>query len=257
MKKTVLRALAWVSILPVFISCNIYSPLSTVSGDEDYREQALSCLQQGNYSCALSNYGKLSDPTEKAQDMCTVNLSEAGMSLAALVNIVTSKNTGSKLLGALAQQVVPWSAGNGAAAAQAVTLCSSIPAETSSGNLTTLLQVLSLVLDCSTRMAKTDQFVGLSDSDTNCTTPGNQNGLIEATDISAASDGVPSGSGSPAMCTSDVQACISDIATAIGLLNVLQNAGLGDLANNLQPAAAIVSATPDQARVILRGFTIH
>jgi hypothetical protein len=258
MKKYATRILAWVSFLPILTCCNVYAPLSTVNTDEDYREQAESCLQQSDYSCAISNYNKLSDPTEKGQDLCTVDMSQAGMSLSALVNVVTNQSTGTQLLGALAQQLIPWGTTKAAAATSAVTQCNGIPNNSNSASLNNFLQVLSLILDCSTRMAKTDQYVAVSDSDTTCDTPGNNNGLIEAVDISVDPSGGPLSSSSPGMCTTDVTACVNDISEAAVLTNALQDAGLGDLAGNLVPvAAALDSLNGDAAREALRSFTIH
>jgi len=256
MKNTALRWLVWVGVLPFVLSCNHFKPFSAPGDDETYREEAKYCLHNSDYTCAVDAYNHLSDPDERDQQLCLVEMAQSGMTLTALVNVVSEKTTGQQLFGALANQLIPYSSDKGAAATDAKTKCAALTTSGPRGKLNELLQVLSLMVDCSLRMARTQQ--------TQCTAirdggqvAGPGHSTVSKTDISPDGTGALI-SGQPGMCDTDANACGSDIYTAVQQIPSLQNTGFGDIAQNLsQLSVGSPPATADLARVLIQQTTTN
>lgn len=218
------RVSVWVGILPILISCNIYAPLTSNSTVEDHLEEAQKCLHEGDYGCAIENYEKLPEGDLRKQKLCTVNLARAGFTLSSLINTITQSKD--QVLGDLATGLGKWSEIKATSAQAAVTNCLDFKNAATSGDLGILLRTVSLFVDCANRISKTDQFVAVSDSDTDCNTTGNNSGTITKTDVSATSGGGISAS-QPGMCAADVTACVNDIVAVPA--SELEGSGLGDI----------------------------
>lgn len=223
MKKILQRCLL-TSIGLFWTSCNIYKPFNATSTVEDYLEEAQACLHLGDYDCAIRSY--LAMPTGEVRDqkLCLVYISKAGLTLNALINVVTQQN--SNMLGALAQALTPWTSTRGADAVSAKSYCNTYASSSGNAKTAVLLKNLAFLADCATRMAKTDIFVGSSAIDSTCTTPGNRDGRVTQSDIGNTTPNY--------MCYTDVQACKNDIA---GLdITGLGNAG----ATTIQSAVQLI-----------------
>jgi hypothetical protein len=257
MKNFALRFLALVWLLPLFVSCNVYEPLTSISGDETLRQAAQVCLHKGDFTCAIEYLNRLSDSAEKQQDLCTVTLAQSGVTLVTMVNTIAKGSTGTKLMGNLAQALSPWTSDKETYAASAKTRCAAIPAATtaSGNNLSTLLKALGYMADCSVRMAKTDLFVATAASGSCTATAGNSNGVVEANDIASDSVAGTLGAGQKGMCDADATLCKEDIDALSGMSTALRAAGLGDIAGNVDSIPN--GATNSLLRVALRGTTSH
>jgi len=202
-------------------SCNIYSPLTAVNSTDDILEEAQKCLHDGDYDCAIEQYNALSDSTLKSQKLCMANLAKGGVTLYALINVLPQGT--SAMMGNLANQLLPHSDAKQSALDSAKTHCVAFGAA-STEQIAVLLKTVSLLSHCAIRMTKTDTLVANSDSDTVCTTAGNQDGVIDRSDISDTADGNITAVG---MCATDVSACNEDIVAlpddelaAAGLSNI-------------------------------------
>jgi hypothetical protein len=71
-------------------SCNIFSPLSSPSGDAQLLSEARACFDQGNYTCANNDYEKLSssDADIATSEEAYVTLAQEGASMANLMLFV-------------------------------------------------------------------------------------------------------------------------------------------------------------------------
>lgn len=226
-----LRIPLWLFLLFVLLRCNVYAPLRSASSDADYLEEATKCLHDNDAACAAEQYEKLSNADLKNEKLCTLYVSEAGLGLSAIPAI---KEAGAKMLSAIAGKLLPWSQVKSDASDKAVTYCTNLAASPSAGDLSTLLKFISILTHCSTRIAKTDQFVASSNSDTACTTAGNGDGKITQSDIG---DGALGTITSKGMCSADVRTCITDLASMS--TGDLEKAGYTDLKDALNkiPAA--------------------
>lgn len=214
------------SVILVLAGCNIYQPFKSSKTANDYIEEAQKCLHDGDYDCAITNYNQLPAGVDKQEKLCTVYISKAGMSLSDLVSVVNQNSV--RMMGALAQSIVPWTEAKGTAIAAGITACGdSALVATETGKL---LKALALYTDCAVRMAKTDEFVATSNSDTACDTAGNRNGLVREGDIADNSDGTISATG---MCAADVTACRTDLRT-ISVESLLSGIGVDSLATAYQ-----------------------
>lgn len=225
MKKNILSLL----VLPVLISCNVYSPFAQRSSTADLLEEGQKCIHNNDYPCAVEAYSAIPDPEVKNEKLCMLNLTQGGMTISFLQNTIT-QNSG-KMLGNLAQGLVPWSQAKSDALDAAKTACAnyvSTASTTVGANQATLLKSISLLIHCAIRIAKTDQFVATSESDTACNTPGNGNGTVSQSDVSDNANGTISATG---MCAADALACTSDISGMSG--SSLSAAGLNDIATAL------------------------
>jgi len=162
---------------------------------------------------------------------------------------VTDRTTGNKILGKIAQQVMPWTSAKATAVTSAQTYCANFATTATNAKFAALMLSLSRMLDCSLRIAKTDLYVGTSNADTSCTTPGNANGVLTATDV----DPSGTGSGVNAMCAADITACSTQIA-AISLTQ-LNASGLDSISGNITTiqTALGLAGTTDIARTALAG----
>ena len=195
--------------LPLLLACNIYSPLSSVSSDEDRIEEALVCLHAGDFECAIANYEALTPGEERNRRLCTAHMARAGLTINSLINLFEDKNA--QVVGALANALGTWSSVKQAASESAVTACADYAANTTNTDFAVLLQNLSLVVSCATLMAKTDQFVADASDDETCDTAGNNDGQITKEDIGGNEAGLIVTTG---MCPADVVACRTSLTQA-------------------------------------------
>ena len=252
MKKNTFRKSVWFLIFPLLVSCNIYRPFTKNSTPEDFLEEALKCLHNGDFACAISNYNQLPAGELKSQKLCTAFLSKAGFTLNALLNIV-GQSSNNQMMGNLANSMIPWNSTKQGDAALAKTNCEAFATSTASStdkptrDLGTLFKTMSHFVECALFMAKTDQFVANSTADTTCTTPGNNSGTVTAGDISDNADGSITSVG---MCSADANACNDDIST----LNTteLSNAGLGDIKGAFDQFGSTIT-TANQGAQVSRG----
>jgi len=184
-------------------SCNVFAPLDAESSDQDFLEAAQKCLHDGDYACAISYYQRLSEGDRKNQNLCTTYLAKAGMDLPALLDVVTQQS--STMMGRLAAEFLPWNPTRTADAEAGKNACLAYAASGSSGNAGVLLRTLGLLVDCATRIAKTDVTRGSSDSDTDCATAGDNSGTVVKSDIE--------GTGGEVMCSADVAICRDNISS--------------------------------------------
>ena len=241
MNKTLLRFTCWVIFLPALVSCNIYSPFATDSSDEDHRELANVYRQNGNYASAILEDQKLSIAAEQNQMLCTDYISEVGLTLDAVINILGNQST--LPLGDLAQALAPWTSAKAQAMAAASTACNNYQASAGSGNVGLFLLAAYYITDCGLRVAHTASAVATSDADVSCSTTPPDPGQVAQVNVSAFGTGLSAGtisSSNPGMCPADVTTCATDITTAsnkvssnpqlsavAGLIQNILNAGLG------------------------------
>jgi hypothetical protein len=205
-------------------SCNLYQGLGGASSDEDYREKAVQCLHQGDYVCASDNFSKLSDPIEKAKELCSVNLSRSGFTLDLL--LTTMKSGNSSVLGGLANGVVPYSSDKETISQEAITQCATYSTLSPESAGAALLTTLSRFGACSLRMAKARDCACTAASQTECVARVGTK-VIPAT-ISTSGDGSIS-AGNPGMCKDDVFYCRDNINAVDSA--ALEEAGLDDIKN--------------------------
>ncbi len=199
--------------------CNLWAPFDGGSSSQDYLEKATKCLDDGDFSCAISNYSSLPNGDFRNKKLCMAYLAKTGVTLNVLLNIVTEKSD--NMLGSLAQALVPWDETKASDAVSGLTSCQAYFATNSTDSTAALLDTMGLLTDCSIRIAKTDQFLAMSNGGA-CNVPSTSNdGLITQSDIQAGSNLAPF------MCEADVQACNVDVQAIPS--SVLSQAGLGDL----------------------------
>lgn len=240
--KTEKKALLFVVSLFLIASCNLYSPFNSTSTPNDFLEEALKCLHNGDFACAITNYEQLPDGDLKNQKLCTAYMAKAGLTLNTMLNVVTEQSTG--MLGSLANAVIPWTAQKTTDAETARSYCNTFGASATSGENGVYLSSLGLMLDCAVRMAKTDQFVGASEADTSCSTVATKTG-------GRISQGDIEGSGTQVMCTADVTQCRNDFVAVQNNNAAIQQAGLSDLKGALDAVPAELknaASTADQTR---------
>lgn len=240
-------------LMPLIFACNIYSPFTSVSSDQDRIEEAMKCLHSGDYDCAIEEYKGITDETLKNQKLCMAYMAKAGFGLNALIN--TFSEDQSHLLGNLANSLIPWSEARRDAADNGKIACAAYEAATKTG-FGGLLKALSNYVDCSVRVAKTDLYVATSSSDLACNTPGNADGKVTKADISESSDG-SIGAGYDGMCPADVSACGTDmIAASAAMGGSSEFKDIGKASSDL-PAdlknAAVDEATQKTVRNAIRG----
>ena len=218
--------------VPLVISCNIYQPFTTVSSDQDHIEEALKCLDNNDFACAISNYQALSNATTQAQYLCQVYMTQAGLTLPALINNLTANHSGNNgssttVVGDLANALIPWNAGMSTAAANARKACTSYAAAAPDQNFGVMLRDLSFITECAVLMARTGIQQGDSENDTVCSTPGN-GGTITQSSLGNVSDGSISAQ-HPGMCPTDVITCANDLLALIEDNGNLGNGGFSSL----------------------------
>lgn len=240
------RSLVFFGLSGLLASCNLYTGFGTAGSDEAKIEQALSCLHDNNYDCAIENYGKLSDATEKNRRLCQVNLARAGLTLSVLINKLGSGTGSASALGDLATAILPWTQVKQTAIEAAAAPCDAYYAASTTSKINQVLEVLSGVMDCAVRLAKADQFVAKSDADTACTTAGNNDGKVTAADVADNGNGMITATG---MCTADAKACKDRISATKGAAQ----GGDGDLDALINQLTTLTGvSTGDAIRNILR-----
>jgi hypothetical protein len=241
--------------LPLIVSCNVYSPLSSEKEVEDYLEAAQKCLHDNDYGCAITKYNKLPAGETKDQKLCLVYLAQGGLKLSSLINTVTTNS--SAMMGALAQTMVPWTQAKSDAMDNAKIHCVNygVSAGTAGASNAALLKSLAYFSHCAIRIAKTDRFVATSNTDTACNTASpTGNGVITQDDVGPAGGAISTSS--PGMCAADVASCLDDISRVDS--SALSSANLNDIktANDAIPSALKTSTTvTNDARSALRGTT--
>lgn len=241
MKKKILRTLGLFLVLLGVTSCNIYSPFAQKSSTQDLVEEGQRCMHDGDYACAEEAYTAIPDAEVKNEKLCKMFLTKGGMTLSFLIDTVT--NNSSKMLGELAQGLVPWTQAKSDALDSAKTACANYVSSTTtsaSANQATLLQSVGLLVHCAIRVAKTDVYVATSNSDTACNTAGGGNGTISQSDIGDNADGTITSRG---MCAADASMCTTDISSMSA--SSLSAAGLSAIADALNaiPAALRTSSS--------------
>jgi hypothetical protein len=251
------RSLALASLSAVLVSCNLYTPFGSTRTDEGKVEQALKCLHESpaDYACAIENYSAISDATEKNRRLCQVNLARAGLTLSVMINTLGSGTGDASVLGEVANAIIPWTQEKDTAVEALTEPCDAYAAATAASEATdddqfgSALRGLSAVMACAVRMAKTDQFVGSSDSDTECTTAGNGDKVVTSEDISDNADGTISAKG---MCSADAIKCRDRLAT-VGSGGGDQN--ISDLLAQFSSLTGVSAA--DAVRNLLRTKTAN
>lgn len=207
------------------VSCNIYAPFTTKNNENDYLEEAIKCLRNDDIACAIANYEAMPEGDTRNQKLCVSYLSRSGFTAKLMLDVV-SQNT-DKVLGNLSNALIPWSAQKTSDAQSAYNSCKLV-----TGKLGTLLSSLALIVDCSLRIAKTDQLLASSTADTTCTTPGNNSGTVTQSDI---------GSSGAGMCFADISACLTDIAAISS--TALRTADLANIASAVDQIPAALKNT--------------
>lgn len=209
-----LRSLVMACLLVGLASCNIYSKLGSLGSDEAKIEEAMKCLHEGDFDGAIVQYTALEDTTERARRLCQVQLARAGLTLSVMINQLGSGTSSASILGDLATAILPWTQEKLTAVVAAVTPCGDYLKANATSQYAKVLVSLSGVMDCAVRLAKTDTLVASSDGDTACTTAGNGDGKIDASDVSTSTNGtITTGTG---MCTADATACKDRLLATAG-----------------------------------------
>jgi hypothetical protein len=250
------RALLSLFVAALITSCNLYSKFGSVGSDETKIEEALKCLHDGDYDCAIANYSALSDATQKARRLCQVQLARAGLTLSVLINTLGKNSASADVLGSVANAVIPWTQEKETAIAALEVKTGSAysgpcdtfyQADTTSQYAQTLF-TLSGIMSCAVRMAKADQLVGNSDSDVACATAGNLSSKVTAEDISDNADGSIAAKG---MCSADAVLCkdrFLEVSKATG--------GDAEISQALNQLSSLTGASDAQAiRALLRSKT--
>ncbi len=233
-------------------SCNLYSPLQGGGSELDHLEVAQKCLTDGNYVCAAAEYNALAEGQLKQQKLCTLYITQAGFGLSQLINVFTNAN--SKVLGKIANAILPYNAAKLDAIDKAKTACTAFNTLVKAGTVTSdkqlgaLLSTLSLFTSCGVRLGKATTGMATSDTDTACTTTSTTPNSVSAATVSAAGDGSVS-AGQPGMCPADAIQCAIDL-TSVDAASI-RAAGFDDVATAAEqiPAAAKNSATGQAARI--------
>jgi hypothetical protein len=241
---------SWALVLPLLLSCNIYRPFTSNSSDEDHREEATKCEQDGDYACAISNWKQLSVQSEQDQHLCMIEISQAGIGISVLVKQLAGKIDTNTILGDLATAVSPYTADKATAATQALSTCGAYRGELP-GQLADLLLGAALLADVSVRIARTAQAIGTDDTDTACTTTPPDPGQINQTNITQSKLGT-----GPGMCKADVTQIITDFLTLEPFAKNSTLTGLVTIYNATIAAHPELktSGAEDAVRVTLQGF---
>lgn len=224
MKRKLLRLSAWMAVVPLTVSCNIYSPFETDSSVQDHLEAARKCEHQNDYDCAVTEYAKLPAGELQEEKLCLANLGRAGFTLTTLIN--TFKTQTVSVLGSIANQLLPYTDDKGAAVVEAKTHCFNYMtlAAASDPKLAALLNTLGAFVHCATMMAKTTAYAATGSTDCNA-----RNTVLTAvtkTSIAANASGSVNNS-APGMCRLDALSCVDDFGKIDAAS--LQNAQLTDV----------------------------
>lgn len=251
MHRVVRLGLVALGVLPFAVSCNLYKPFSSGSSVSDILEEAQACLHAADYDCAITQYSRLPDGNQKSEKLCVVNMAKAGFGLTVMMETVTNSNSSTALVGSLANDLLPFSATKLAAAEAAKENCADM---TSTDDTAKLYKVLSLLVDCAIRIARTDTQQATSANPTECniTEEHTGDGVIDASDIGGnAGTGALSG-GEPGMCDVDALICVENLDLAVD--EDLTGSGMGFLEGNLGaiPAGVVSAGTASAARDALK-----
>lgn len=241
---------------PLLLSCNVYKSFASPSTTVEYIEEAQRCLADGDYDCAIVNYGKVTDANTKNEKLCIVNIARAGLNMSALIDVITNSGSGARVLRSLAEKILPYTQTKEDAAAASITACALM----ASSDTATLLKSLSYLVDCGVRVAKTDTLITSVDNGgatCNSTEAGNASGTITAEDIGG-DPTVGAGAGDlsvtyPGMCTYDAHQCKTDMSNAQALNGGLSTGGFDSIASNITALSSLYGAGSDSlARAALR-----
>jgi hypothetical protein len=239
-------------LIPLLVSCNLYTPLNTSGSDSDKLEEAQVCLKDNDYQCAIDQYEKIEDAALKQQKLCQIYLTRGGITLSILVNVLNENS--SKIIVNLGNRLLPWTSNKSADLQLAKTHCSEYR-NLSSDSDASLLKVTALFSDCAIRMARTDRFQSTTVDDT-CTLANfsSSNGLLTAPDIGG--DGAGSIDTTPGMCSSDVNACVSDVIALKNSQSELSGLGFSDIggAAGQLPQEIVDGVATNAARAALKGM---
>lgn len=182
-------------LICLLAACNLYKPFHQPSSSQEYIERATKCEHEGNLDCAIENLLLISDVELRKRKLCLVYLMRGGFTIDVYLKILEGE--AATILGTLAQALLPWSETKKQDLNSAIPYCGDI-----GGKAGALLKAVSLITNCSLRIARTDTLVASSTSDAECNTPGNQDGRISRDDII---------SDSAVMCPTDALACREEL----------------------------------------------
>lgn len=208
---------------------------------EDYLEEAIKCLNDGDFECAVEQYKGIPDAEERGRRVCIGYLAKAGLTLKGFLNTVNQPNN--VYLGTLAQVFVPWSQSRETDSNEAKRECATYAATTTNTGMGSLLKFIGNSIHCSIRMAKSDSVVAGSNGEGSCNQSGNNDQKITKSDILNAPTG---------MCREDVITCLEDNAELVS--QNLANAGSDTKKNfdDLPPSLKNSSTTTTVGRTSLR-----
>lgn len=225
-------------VLAAVSACNVFEGFASPSNDEEYIQEAHKCMREGNYVCALENFGRISNTDLKNEKICLAQITRAGLGLDELVNTISS-NTGQSMLGRLATAVLPWTQEKETASSAAITECNKL-STISDQSKQSLLRTLAYFADCAVRISKTDSLVSAVDGVTtecNSTSAGNGDGDIGSADIAKVDASAALDATNLGMCEFDVRTCVNDMSAAEALSGQL-GSGLGDVIGNINAVPA-------------------
>lgn len=270
MKKASYFFIVCIILVPFAVSCNLYGPFGSIGSDEDHMEEALKCLHQtpADFDCAIAHYSILSDANTKNQKLCTVYLARAGLTLSALVNNFEAASGGiTQAFGSLANSVAPWSTAKQTSLELAVTVAGDDAAADISGvcktyydaavassdttlqNYGQLLLALGYFMDCSMRMAKTDQKV--------CTAAGQVIG--DATDITGDNSITQSdiGPATGALSATDTGMCDDEVERCMDDTKLLQGLGLGGADSSFGEIGSAADSLPAELKAAVTAAALE
>ncbi len=209
-------------ILFLIVSCNIYSPFTTLNSDEDRKEQALKCLHDDDYDCAIEQYDKMTDVQSKSIRKCMTYISKGGMGLKTFLDVFMSKEDINYALGRLAQTLAKNTSSYSEmetkidALTEGKTACDEYVAiKGTSDDFAILFKSLSRFGHCAILMAKADFCTCTSDTAAQCTE--NASGLKDGLTKGDIYDGLDGKISSDGMCSSDATACSEDLSQVTSL----------------------------------------
>lgn len=240
--KKIFSTLVAVSAL-LLAGCNLYAPLDATSTDADRVEIAQKCLSDGDYDCAVAEYKKLNDAALKREKLCLVYIGQAGFGLSQLIKISNSSGNKQKVLGLVANAMLPYTGVKKTAADNAITACQDFRDNTTAGTperkTAVLANTLGKFAHCGILLARTTVELGVDDDVNGTCTTASTYKTVSTTSVSAAGNGSVS-AGNPGMCAADAVACGKDLKAVGDDSTELSAAGLGNVSNtfNSLPAGA-------------------
>ena len=244
---------------PLLAGCNLYAPLDAASTDGDRIEIAQKCLTDGDYDCAVAEYNKLADAALKREKLCLVYIGQAGFGLSQLIKISSSTSDKQKVLGIIANAMLPYTATKKTAADNAIEKCQDFRNNTTTGTperkVAVLLNTLVKFTRCGVLLTRTTKEMGTDDDALTgtCTTASTSPTAVSTASVSAAGNGSVSVT-QPGMCAADAVKCATDMAAISADSAELTAAGLGNVSNSFGSLPAGVTNTAGGATIVRAGL---